>query len=361
MFDDIVQENIKGVSPYQPGLTLQQIARTYGVAEKDIIKIASNENPQGPSPKALKAAQAALLESNRYPDQFELNDALANKYNVEKEQIILGNGSNDILDLLARVFLGRGNEAISSQYGFQIYRLLTQLVNARSVIVPAKNYGHDLEAIAQAINENTRIVWIANPNNPTGTFNDEEKLLRLLAKVPEHVIVVLDEAYYEYLGTEDAYDAISWLERFPRLVVVRTFSKAYGLAGFRVGYGIGHPELIAQLQKARQPFNVSVTALATATAALKDEEYLKESVAANREGVNFMTKDLELLKMTYIPTFTNFVTIVHEDAERLHKELLKRGVITRWLGYDDLPRCLRCSIGTPEENRRFIKALKQLL
>lgn len=361
MFDKLIQSNIRDLRPYQPGMTIQQLSRQYSVNEDDIIKLASNENPLGPSPKVIEEITKATQEANRYPDQFALTQAIAQHHHTDENRIIIGNGSNDVLDLIARVFLGPNTEAICSQYGFQVYRLLTKLANAKSVVTPAIDYGHDLAAMLRSITPITRIIWIANPNNPTGTFVSYKEIKEFLTQVPDYVIVVLDEAYYEYLDASYQIDSTTLLNDFPQLIIVRTFSKIYGLAGFRVGYGVAHPELVSILQRVRQPFNVSGPSLAAATAALTDQAYVEKTRLLNQEGLAYLEAEFDKLNIEYIKSFTNFVTIVHEDAATIYERLLQKGIIVRPLIGDDLPNCLRCSVGTLKENQALIKALSSIL
>jgi len=274
-------EHIRAISPYQPGKPISELARELGLDEAGIIKLASNENPLGMSEMARTAAEAAIADLARYPDGngFALKDALSRRFSVAPEQVVLGNGSNDVLDLVARALLGAGREAVYSQYAFAVYPLATQAVGATGVKVAARDYGHDLEAMLAAITPATRVVFIANPNNPTGTFLPGPELLAFIAKVPADVLVVLDEAYTEYLDDARRYDSIAWLARFPNLLISRTFSKAYGLAGLRVGYGLGHPMVIDLLNRVRQPFNVSSIALAAAVIAFLFVPRLKRMMA----------------------------------------------------------------------------------
>lgn len=355
--------HIQAIAPYQPGKPISELARETGQREQDIVKLASNENPLGMSAAARDAALAALAEAGRYPDGngFALKAALAKRLQVGMDQLVLGNGSNDVLELAARALLGPGRSAVFSQYAFAVYPLATQAMGARSIVVPARDYGHDLDAMAAAIAEDTRIVFIANPNNPTGTFLSGQALEAFLNKVPADVLVVLDEAYTEYLDDTQRYDSIAWLQRFPNLLLSRTFSKAYGLAGLRVGYGVGHPEVIDLLNRVRQPFNVSNVALAAAEAALGDEEFLARSAELNRQGMAQLTAAFARLKLRWIPSAGNFVTVELGDAAGVNQRLLQQGVIVRPIGGYGMPQWLRVSIGLPEENARFIAALEKSL
>lgn len=356
-------EHIRAISPYQPGKPISELARELGLDEAGIIKLASNENPLGMSEMARTAAEAAIADLARYPDGngFALKAALSRRFSVAPEQVVLGNGSNDVLDLVARALLGAGREAVYSQYAFAVYPLATQAVGATGVKVAARDYGHDLEAMLAAITPATRVVFIANPNNPTGTFLPGPELLAFIAKVPADVLVVLDEAYTEYLDDARRYDSIAWLARFPNLLISRTFSKAYGLAGLRVGYGLGHPMVIDLLNRVRQPFNVSSIALAAAVAALGDEAFLRRSAELNRAGMAQIVAASAALGLETIPSSGNFVTIRVGDAARVNQRLLEQGVIVRPIGGYGLPEWLRVSIGLESENARFIDALRSAL
>ncbi len=360
---DRAPAHIRSISPYQPGKPIGELAREMGLSEAGIVKLASNENPLGMSARARDAATAALAGIERYPDGngFELKAALSRRFGVASEQIVLGNGSNDVLELAARAFIAPGSAAVFSQYAFAVYPLATNAAGGRCIAVPARDYGHDLAAMAAAITPDTRIVFIANPNNPTGTFIAGDEIETFLGGVPDDVLVVLDEAYTEYLRPEQRYDSLAWLARFPNLLVSRTFSKAYGLAGLRVGYGIGQPEVVDLLNRVRQPFNVSSVALAAATAALEDEEFLARSAEINRRGMALLEQAFQALSLEWIPSAGNFITFKVGDAATVNAALLKQGVIVRPIAGYGMPQWLRVSIGLPEENARFIKALKKAL
>lgn len=354
---------IRALAPYQPGKPIEELARERGLDPDRIIKLASNENPLGMSPKAMAAVGAALADGARYPDGngFALKAALAERFGLAPERIVLGNGSNDVLELVARLVLQPGTSAVFSQYAFAVYPLVTQALGARAIVVPARDYGHDLDAIAEAIAEDTRIVFVANPNNPTGTFVPGEVIERFLHRVPADVLVVLDEAYTEYLEPADRYDSFAWLERFPNLVVTRTFSKAYGLASLRVGYAVADPAVADAMNRIRQPFNVNSFALAAATAALADTRFLAESVAVNREGLRQLTEGFEALGLSYLPSKGNFVAVRVGDAARVNDALLDRGIIVRPIAGYGMPQWLRVSVGLPEENAQFLTALVSIL
>ena len=359
----LAQPGVQKLSPYVPGKPVDELARELKLDPAGIVKLASNENPLGPSPKALAAIQAELSELTRYPDGngFVLKQRLAQRYSVGVHQVTLGNGSNDILELAAGAFLGPDREAVYAQHAFAVYPLATQAAGARGIEVPAKNFGHDLDAMLAAITPATRVIFIANPNNPTGTFVPGPELEAFLARVPAEVLVVLDEAYTEYLAPAQRYDAIAWLERFPNLLISRTFSKAYGLAGLRVGYGLGSPEVIDLLNRVRQPFNVTSVGLAAAAAALFDDDFLRRSFEMNLAGMAQLTEGFTRLGLDWIPSAGNFVTFKVGDGAKVNAGLLRQGVIVRPIGAYGMPEWLRVSIGLESENARFLEALPAAL
>jgi len=356
---DLAPAHVRDIAPYQPGKPISELARELGLNEADIVKLASNENPLGPSPLALAAAQDALHEMALYPDGagFALKARLSAKLGVAANQIVLGNGSNDVLDMAARAFLMAGTSSVYAQHAFAVYPIATQTVGAQGIAVPAKHYGHDLAAMRAAIRDDTRVLWIANPNNPTGTFLPWAEIGAFLETVPPQVLVVLDEAYGEYLPHADRLDTVDWLSRFPNLLITRTFSKAYGLAGLRVGYGLGHPDVIALLNRVRHPFNVNLPALAAAEAALDDAEFLARSYALNAAGMAQLAAGLAELKIETVPSKGNFLLAKVGDAARINTELLKRGVIVRPVANYGLPEFLRVSVGLAGQNARFLDAL----
>ncbi len=360
---DLAPAHIRAISPYQPGKPISELAREMGLAEASIVKLASNENPLGIGAQARDAIQAALADIARYPDGngFALKDALCRRYGVDMARIVLGNGSNDILEMVAGAFLGPDREAIYAQHAFAVYPLATLAAGARGVEVAAKNFGHDLDAMLAAVTPATRVIFIANPNNPTGTFVPGPELEAFLDRVPADVLVVLDEAYTEYLGPAQRYDAVAWLQRFPNLLISRTFSKAYGLAGLRVGYGLGNPEVIDLLNRVRQPFNVCSVGLAAAAAALFDDEFLQRSYALNRDGMQQLCDGFRRLGLDWIPSAGNFVTFKVGDGAGVNLRLLRQGVIVRPIGGYGMPEWLRVSIGLPDENARFLEALADAL
>ena len=351
---------VRSIAPYQPGKPVSELAREMGLDERSIVKLASNENPRGIGPRTRAAIEAAIGEIARYPDGngFELKQALARRYGVDMGSIVLGNGSNDVLELVAAAFLGPGRAAVFSQHCFAVYPLATQARGARSIVVPAKDYGHDLEAIAKAIDDETYVAWIANPNNPTGTFARYEEIEAFLKRVPERVLAVLDEAYNEYLAPELRGDTVKLIKRHPNLIVTRTFSKAYGLAGLRVGYALAHASVADVMNRVRQPFNVNSVALAAAAAALDDMEFVARSYAENLQGMRQLEDGAKLLGLDYIPSYGNFITMRVGKAAETYKRLLRRGVIVRPVGGGyGLPEHLRVTIGTARENERFLNAL----
>jgi len=357
---EISPSYVRSIAPYQPGKPISELAREMGLAEKDIVKLASNENPHGIGPRTRAAIERSLGDIARYPDGngFELKAALSRRYGVDAAQIVLGNGSNDVLELVALAFLGPGRAAVLAQHAFAVYPLATQARGARAIVVPAKNYGHDLEAMARAVDEETCVVWVANPNNPTGTLAAPAALEAFVRRIPERVIVVIDEAYNEYMPADLRSDTVKWLKRHPNLVLTRTFSKAYGLAGLRVGYALAHPSVADVMNRVRQPFNVNSVALAAATAALEDMEFVAKSFAENLQGLRQLREGAQQLGLEFIPSYGNFLTIRVGKAQEVYKRLLRRGVIVRPVGGGyQLPEHLRVTVGTAAENDKFLSAL----
>jgi len=360
---------VRAIAPYQPGKPISELAREMGLDERKIIKLASNENPLGVSPKAKAAIKKALAELGRYPDgnAFDLKAALARRYGAPEESIVVGNGSNDLLEMAAAVFLAPGRSAVYSQHAFAVYPLATQARGARSIVVPAKNYGHDLEAMLAAIAADTRLVFIANPNNPTGTFIAGGEIEAFLARAPREVAVVVDEAYTEYLPRELRYDSVAWLKKFPNFILTRTFSKVYGLAGLRVGFGLMDPGVAGLLNRVRQPFNVNSLALAAAAAALDDRAFVAKSTRMNRAGMALLERAFRKLGLEYIPSCANFVSFAvprhgaEPRAGAVYEKLLRQGVIVRPVAGYGMPDHLRVTVGTPKENERFLKALEAAL
>ncbi len=355
---------VRAMHPYQPGKPVAELAREQGLQVAEIVKLASNENPLGPPPSAVRVMADSLEELARYPDGsgYALKQALAEKLGVMPEQLTLGNGSNDVLVLLAESFLDSHSSAVYSQYAFVVYSLAVQAVGAEGIVVPARDYGHDLDAMAAAVKENTRMIFLANPNNPTGTCFNEQQLLAFLGKIPPSVLVVLDEAYFEYGLGRDLPNGITLLERYPNLVVTRTFSKAYGLAGARVGYAVSNPVIADVLNRLRQPFNLNLPAQAGAVAALQDEAYISQAIAVNQLGMADLEQGFASLGLRWIPSAGNFITVdLQRDGAQVYQQLLARGVIVRPLGGYGMPEHLRISIGLPEENRRLLAALMEIL
>ncbi len=360
---DLAPDYIRAIAPYQPGKPIDELARELGLDASRIVKLASNENPLGASPKALFAIDAAMDTLARYPDGsgFDLKAALAAKLNVDTAQIVLGNGSNDVLEMAARAFLSPATSAVFSEHAFAVYPLATLAAGATGITAPARDYGHDLAAMLAAIRADTRMVFIANPNNPTGTLLSNADILAFLEQVPDEVIVVLDEAYGEYLPQDLQSDALNWLVRFPNLIVTRTFSKAYGLAGLRVGYALASAAVADMLNRVRQPFNVNSLALAAATAALNDDEFIARSYALNQLGMRQLTQGLHLLNIDYIPSYANFLAIRIGNATAMYRRLLEHGVIVRPIGNYAMPEYLRVSIGLAAENNQFLQALEDAI
>ena len=358
---------VRAIAPYQGGKPIAEVAREFGLDEARIVKLASNENPLGMPESSRQAMLTAMAELARYPDSngYDLKAAISKKFDVPADWITLGNGSNDILELAARALVQAGQAVVYSQYSFAVYPLATQAVGARHIVVAAHEFGHDLDAMAAAITADTRLVFVANPNNPTGTFVDGASIAAFLKKIPAQVVVVLDEAYTEYLHQDQGYDSLAWVREYPNLIVSRTFSKAYGLAGLRVGFGIAQPGLTDLLNRLRQPFNVNSLAQAAAIAALNDEAYLQKSAQVNAEGYQQLTAAFEQMGLEYVPSSGNFVLFRagHEDSAgaRINLALLKQGIIVRPVANYGLPQWLRVSIGLPQENVAFIAALKTAL
>ncbi len=352
---------VRAISPYQPGKPITELAREMGIPVESIVKLASNENPLGMSPKATRAVEAAIAGIERYPDQFELIAKVAARAGVAPNQVVLGNGSNDVLDIVARVFLAPGRSAVFAQHAFAVYPIATLSAGGELICVPAKDYGHDLAAMRAAIRPDTRVVWIANPNNPTGNFLPYPEVRAFLDSVPKDVVVVLDEAYNEYLPPADRVDVAGWIKEFPNLVVCRTLSKIYGLAGLRIGYALTSGEVADLMNRVRQPFNVNNLALAGALAALDDSEFLQASYELNRSGMAQIVAGLEKLGLDYIKPHGNFVTFKAGDAAAVNQKLLQQGVIVRPIAGYGLPEWLRVTIGTAAENSRFLEALEKAL
>ncbi len=353
-----VPEHIKNINPYVPGKPIDELERELGISGS--IKLASNENPLGPAPKAMTAVKKAVDGLNRYPDGsgFYLSQALAKRLDVELNNIILGNGSNELIELAVRTFIQPGDEVVSADPSFVVYRMVTQAAGGVNVIVPCRNMTHDLEAMAEAITAKTKLVFIANPNNPTGTMNTKAEMDKFLARVPEHVLVCVDEAYFEYVTRADYPDTVDYLREEKNVLALRTFSKIYGLAGLRVGYGITKPEIADLMNKVRQPFNTNTLGQIGACAALSDRKHVEKSVTMNNEGKQLLYRELDRLGVKYLPTETNFILFeTDREAKDLYDALLRAGVIVRPMG----PHRLRVTIGLPDENKRFVDALETVM
>jgi len=361
-FYHLATPGVQGLHPYQPGKPVEELERELGISNS--IKLASNENPQGPSQVAMAAVQAALGESCRYPDAsgFKLKQALSAHYNIAADTITLGNGSNDVLELIGRAFVVPGDEVIYAQHAFVVYMLVAQSTGATAVVVPAREWGHDLDAMAAAVTDKTRLIFLANPNNPTGTWFTGQALREFMAKVPENVVVVLDEAYLEYVAEPEYLSGLQLQADFPNLVVTRTFSKAFGLAALRIGYAVANPTITDLLNRVRQPFNVNIPALEAATAVLGDTDYLTRSVALNHSGMAQLEQGFTQLGINWIPSVGNFISVdCGRDAAPVYAELLQKGVIVRPVANYLMPNHLRVTIGLPEENSRFLTAFTEVM
>jgi len=353
---------VRAIAPYQPGKPIPELARELGLDPATIVKLASNENPLGCSPRAAAAMREAMETIALYPDGngFALKAALADQFKVSQAQLVLGNGSNDILELVARAFLAPGDTAVYSQHAFAVYPLATQAVGATGIAVPAKHFGHDLPAMrATAVAQRAKLVFIANPNNPTGTFLPLAELQAFMQALPPEVLVVLDEAYNEYLPPALQSDSVQTLGGYPNLILSRTFSKAYGLAGLRVGYAIAAPAVVDMINRVRQPFNVNSLAQAAAVAALQDTDFVRQTRELNLRGMAQMTEGLTRLGLDYIPSYGNFVSFKITGAAAIFRRLLELGVIVRPVANYEMADYLRVSIGTETENAKFLSALAQ--
>lgn len=361
---NLVEENIVHLKPYVPGKPISEVQRELGL--KEVVKLASNENPCGPSPKALQAIKLALNDLHRYPDGsgFYLKRALSQKLKVAPDQIILGNGTNELLELVVRTFLSPGEEVISADPSFVVYQLVTQAAYGQNVLIPLDHYTHDLEAMAAAITAKTKIIFIANPNNPTGTMVLQKEVMTFLQKVPSNIVIVMDEAYYEYVEDKQFPDLLSYLKDnlTQPILILRTFSKIYGLAGVRIGYGLAAPEFIDLLNQVRQPFNVNSLALAAAEAALEDEEHLQKSKEINRLGYQYLCGEFERMKLSYVPSVANFILVqIGQKVKEFTERLLTQGVIVRPTGGAGLSTWVRITIGMKEENEKLIQAMGNIL
>jgi len=360
--DGLIAHGVRNLQPYQPGKPVESLERELGLT--DIIKLASNENPRGVSPLVVDAVNETLLSAARYPDGSgtSLKQSLAERLRVSSEAVTLGNGSNDVLDLIVRAVVNPGEEVVVSEHAFAVYVLASMSVNAQLRVVPASGFGHDLAAMSDAVTSKTKLVFVANPNNPTGTYSSREAVEKFLNVLPPTVLAVLDEAYFEYVTNADYPDGLTLLSRHPNLIVVRTFSKAYGLAGLRVGYGIASKEIAEVSNRVRHPFNVNALALAAAEAALGDETFLAESIQQNLEGLKQLGSGLDKIGLDWIPSVANFICArVGRNAGQIYQMMLERGVIVRPVSNYGLPEHLRISIGLESENARALKVLTEAL
>ncbi|MDC0590919.1 histidinol-phosphate transaminase [Gammaproteobacteria bacterium] len=355
----IVNKGINDLSPYEPGKPIEDLERELGI--KNVVKLASNENPVGPSPRVLQSIENILKNTHRYPDgnATKLKEVIGRKFSVKPNQVTIGNGSNDIIEFIARSFLATDDSAIYSEHAFAVYPLVVKAVGAEGIEVPAKNFSHDLDAMLDSIKSNTKIIFIANPNNPTGSFIGRAEILKFLDKVPEDIIVLLDQAYFDYSSFEDSDVDFDILNNYPNLVMSRSFSKAYGLAGFRIGYSVSSEDIANYLNRVRQPFNANSLALFAAEQAIEDEEFMKKCLQLNLEQKKVLYKGLESLGFHCLPSKGNFISFdCKEDSTGLFNRLLSQGVIVRTLGVYKMPNFLRVSVGMPEENLIFLEKLQ---
>jgi histidinol-phosphate aminotransferase len=359
---DYANEQLRDLVTYEPGKPIEDVARELGLTTADIIKLASNENPLGPSPKALAAMRKALERAHFYPDGggYYLRQAIAEKFGLDRENVMLGNGSNEIIEFVGHAFLKPGDEVITAEHAFVVYKLMATLFGAKTVEVPDPGYSHDLDAMAAAITPRTREIFIANPNNPTGTLVGQEEIERFMERVPDHVVVVFDEAYHEFV--DDPPDTLKYIrEGRENVVVLRTFSKIQGLAGLRIGYGLGGRALMSVLQKTRQPFNANSIAQAGALAGLRDDEHVTRTRELTREGRDYLQAQFAEMRLEYVPSFANFVLVNVGDGNAVFQALLRQGIIVRAMASYKLPGWIRISVGTMEQNRRVIAALRAVI
>lgn len=360
-FVELANTSIRNLTPYQPGKPIEEVERELGLT--DVIKLASNENPLGPSPKAMAAAQMALSKTQLYPDGncYILKQALAKHLGVDTQQLTIGNGSENILEIIVKSYLTTQDAAIVSQYAFATIPLLIKAMGAKLITVPASEWGHDVNAIIAACTPETRILFIVNPNNPTGTYTTAQDFKKLLQAIPAHVLIIADEAYHEYIEQDDYPNTLELLPRHPNLILTRTFSKVFGLAGLRIGYAISSPEIADILNRARLPFNTNAIGMLAAAAALNDQEFIARSVALNKQGKKQFEDAFKKMGISYIPSLGNFISIdLKKDAAETYQALLKKGIIVRPLTAYGMPNFLRVTIGTYEQNERFLTALTQL-
>ncbi len=359
---DSANTQLRELVTYETGKPIEDVARELGLKVSDIIKLASNENPLGPSPHAVLAMREALERAHFYPDggAYYLREGIAKKFGLKRENVILGNGSNEIIEFIGHAFLKPGDEVVTAEHAFVVYKLMATLFGARTVEVPDPRFQHDLKAMADAITPRTREIFIANPNNPTGTLVSEDEISRFMDRVPDHVVVVFDEAYHEFL--EEPPDTLKYVrEGRQNVLILRTFSKIQGLAGLRIGYGLGSSEIIDVLQKTRQPFNANAIAQAGALAGLQDEEHVEKTRRATWEGRDYLQQQFEQMGLEFVPSFANFVLVKVGDGNALFQSMLRQGIIVRAMASYKLPEWIRVSVGTMEQNKRFVTALREQL
>lgn len=358
---DQLPEYIRTLIPYEPGMPIEEVEREYGIANS--VKLASNENPLGPSPKAVAALREKVGQLHLYPDGdcFYLKRGLAQKLGVAPETLIFGNGSNEIIELAARTFMRPGDEAVMAEQAFVVYRLIVQALGGKGKAVPLRDYTHDLAAIADAVTPQTRLLFLANPNNPTGTIFRREEWERFLGRVSKDVLLIVDEAYFEYVEDSAYPDSLKYHEPDRAILTLRTFSKLYGLAGLRIGYGIGPREIVAMMQRVRQPFNVNAPAQWAALAALDDAEHIRRSLEANREGLGYLQGEFTRLGLEFVPSQGNFVLVRVGKGQEVFQQLLRQGVIVRPMAGYRFPEHVRVTVGTMAENRKFIEALQEVI
>lgn len=358
---DIANPHLRNLAVYQPGKPIEETARELGADPGEITKLASNENPLGPSPKAIAAMHEAIDSSHLYPDGgcFYLCAALAQKHKIGTDNIILGNGSNEIIELLGHAFLKPGDAILTSEHAFVAYKIVARIFGAETIEAPSCNYGHDPDALLDAITDRTELIFIANPNNPTGTLLSGDAVERFMQRVPPHLIVIFDEAYYDFV--DHPPDTIRYIREGKNVVALRTFSKIHGLAGLRVGYGMARPELIQVLQKTRQPFNVNGIAQAGSLASLGDDEHQRETKRVVDEGRAFLESEFTAMKLQFIPSTANFILVNVGDGAAIFRAMLREKVIVRAMSGYSLPQWVRISIGTREQNRKCVDALRRVL
>ena len=357
----LVRPNVKELKPYEPGKPIEEVQRELKLG--DVVKMASNENPLGPSPFAVKAIKSGLDRLHFYPDGsgYYLRKKLSAFLNVGKDSIILGNGSDEIIQIIAETFLNEGEEVVIADPSFVIYQMAVRIMNGNCRLVKLKNYQYDMAAMAGAVGNKTKLIFIANPNNPTGTMVTEDEIESFLEKVPEEVIVIFDEAYFEYIERDDFPKTIDYIKDGKTVICLRTFSKIYGLAGLRIGYGIGCPEIITEMNRVRHPFNSNSIAQTAAAAALDDEEHVRKSREVNSAGRAFLYRELDRMGISYIPSEANFILIKVGDGSHVVEALLRKGIIVRGMDGYDMPDFIRLTIGFEKENRRFVEALDKIL